>query len=336
MMKRSLLLIGAAAALSFSAAAFVAKKQSAEKVDAVNSQPGFTYAASYRRPMHFSDPLTNDGNATYGSKYLNCYLSVDRTDTGLDFDLMWTESTINEHSWFTIVLGNEDVNLYVANPAMDANYDKFMIKPVAGLWAVGAPGAIKSPTNKVFFDWPVANDGWSVVSSYNYNAANKNVTFHVDYSDLNTMSSKDDDVHIFAVQFYHDVDANPKADNALMGASPYWKATDINGTCAGDIALMRGNPLLSQCDPDLAVSEVAPTHTWSVSGKYGAQDCVSYAPHSATNQYFCEIIRDDANKEFTLDVHSAGKRKLLNPELYTKISNLYSLELAQPIVVVGH
>ena len=323
-MKRILPFLLAAGVISLAVGAVTVNNQSVKKAEAVSGQPGFTHAASYTRPMHFSDPLTNDGNATYGSKYLNCYLSVDRTDTGLDFDLMWTENTINEHSWFTIVLGDTSAKLY-DNPAMDANYDKFMIKPVAGLWAYGAPGVVKSPTSKTFYDWPVANDGWVVNNSYNYDAANKNVTFHVDYSDLNTMSSKTDDAHIYAIQFYHDVGADPAVDNCLMGANPWWQATDINGTCSGDINLMNGNPLISQCDPDLAISEFAPTHTWSVGAKYGTAGCYSYDPHAATNEYYCEISRDDVNKELILDVHSAGTMEVANSgTLYKDIEFIFT------------
>jgi hypothetical protein len=97
-----------------------------------------------------------------------------------------------------------------------------------------------------------------------------------------------------------------------MGASPFWKATDINGTCSGDIALMRGNPLLSSCNPDLAISEFAPTHTWSVGNKYGVRECVSYVPHAATNEYYCEMSRDMTNNELVLDVHSAGTMEVAN------------------------
>lgn len=321
-MRRAFALIFTAGMACCAATAIAMSSQQLQKAEAVAGQPGFTYAASYRRPMHFSDPLTGDGNATYGDKYLNCYLSVERTDAGLDFDLAWT-GDINEHSWFTIVLGDTDANLY-SNVQIGTTYDKFMIKPVAGYWAMGAPGAVKSPANKTFYDWPVSNE-WTSINSYRYDAANKNVTFHVDYSDLNTMSSKADDTHIFAVQFYHHPDAATSVDNTLMGANPYWKATDINGTCSGDIALMRGNPLLSQCNPDLAVSEFIPTHTWSVGAKYGADGCVSYHPHSATNEYYCEIVRDDTNKELILDVHSAGKMEVANSgTLYKNIEFIFT------------
>ena len=321
-MKRLFAILFTAGIFSLTAVAIATSNQVPQKVNAASGQPGFTYAASYRRPMHFSDPLTSDGNGTYGDKYLNCYLSVDRTDSGLDFDLAWT-GTINEHSWFTIVLGDTDANLY-SNVTMDTNYDKFMIKPIGGIWAFGAPGVLKSPTNKTFYDWPVSS-GWPVISSYNYDADNKNVTFHVDYSDLNTMSSKTDNPHIFAVQFYHHPDASPSVDNTLMGASPWWKATDINGSCSGDIALMRGNPYLAQCDPDLAVSEFAPTHTWSVGAKYGARGSKSYTAHAAQNEYYCELTRDDANKELILDVQSAGTMEIANSGvLYKNIEFVFT------------
>jgi hypothetical protein len=63
---------------------------------------------------------------------------------------------------------------------MDTNYDKFMIKPVAGYWALGAPGVLKSPSNKSFYDWPVGeNDGWTSIP-HNYDSVNKNIVFHVD------------------------------------------------------------------------------------------------------------------------------------------------------------
>ena len=309
-MKRFLPLLLATGAMSLGVFAAVANNQKMEKAEAVSGQPGFTYAASYRRPLHFSDPLTAHDNATYHSKYLNCFLSVVRADSGLDFDLKWTESVLDEHTWISIVLGNTNQNLYVDNPAMSTIYDKFLIKPMAGLFPVGAPGIVKSPETKTFWDFPASTtDGWAEID-WNYDAANKNIKFHVDYSVLNTMSSKTDDAHIFVGQFYHNPDASPAVSNAIMGSEPYWKASSINGTCSGDIALMQGNPLISECDPDLAISEVAPTHTWSVGGKYGAADCISYVPHSAINEFYCEIERDEINKEFILDVHSAGRMEV--------------------------